>query len=222
MQLKGLTKFKAFTLIELLVVIAIIAILASLLLPALARAKSKAQRIQCVNNLKQVGLGPRMWANDHDDLFPWNVTVANSGSLGTTDWADHFRACSNELVMPKILVCPSDKEKVIQDKWRLLDGDINASYFVGQDARLVNPQSIIAGDRNVFGGGGGLEPHWSVFLGTSIDAGWDNKLHVKNGDIALADGSVQQTTTATLREQISSSIQGGNTNVVFLLPQGPL
>ena len=222
MQLKGLTKFKAFTLIELLVVIAIIAILASLLLPALARAKAKAQRIQCVNNLKQGGLGLRMWANDHGDLFPWNVTVANSGSLGTTDWADHFRACSNELVMPKILVCPSDKEKVIQDKWQLLDGDINASYFVGKDARLANPQSIIAGDRNVFGGLGGLEPHWSVSLGTSIDAGWDNKLHVNNGDIALADGSVQETTTAALREQISASIQGGNTNVVFLLPQGPL
>ncbi len=72
---------KAFTLIELLVVIAIIAILAAMLLPALAAAKRKAQKINCVNNLKEVGIAFRIWEGDNGDKYPMALRSPQGGAL---------------------------------------------------------------------------------------------------------------------------------------------
>lgn len=204
---------QGLTLVELFVVIVVIAVFAIMVtdLSATPRAKTRALRIQCVNNLKQTSMAFRDWEGDQTNKFPMNVSKTNGGTMEFTSGPDlwrHFQVMSNELSTPKFLICPSDESHPVAATNFAFLRNSNISFFIDLDVTEANPQTILAGDRNITNGlpikNGILE------VSSNQPAGWTAEMHNKVGNIALSDGSVQQISITGLRSAIENS--GGFTN----------
>jgi competence protein ComGC len=165
---------RAFTVTELLAIVAVLAFFAMMVLPAFARTKASVQRIDCTDNLKQIGLAFQTWAGNHSDMFPMHVSPASGGygdyvgirvlssvqsvSRGAFGF---FMVMSNELGNPKLLICPSENESRLPATTFVqnipagsaqeipLTNDLNTSYFVGVDAVETGGKMLLAGDHNL-------------------------------------------------------------------------
>jgi len=197
---------RAFTLVELIVVVAVLGLLATLVVRAQNEPETQARawRIRCINNIKQIGLGFRIWSNDHGDKFPMQYGADKQGSKEAIESGEtwrHFQVMSNELVTAKLLTCPADDRVRLTNSWNL--SVTNVSYFVGLDADESLPQMLLSGDRNVTNGF--ALQKGVIELEDMPPVGWTQTIHNEQGNVGLADGSAQQFTTALLRRQIAAA-----------------
>ena len=217
---RSIRKTGAFTILELLCVIGIIAILAALLLPAINQSRARAKRVSCINNLHEMGMAFQNFAHDHNGKFPMAVPSSEGGSqeftLGSYHAPDgfffsfrHFQTLSNELVSPKMLVCPADTRGSAPDFARLQNN--NVSYFIGLKSDYDRPSSILAGDRN-------LTNDYAT-RGTLVRLNrawrWTAELHQFKGNLLFADGHVEERSSQAMAEF------GDTTTTELALPTSP-
>ena len=203
---------RAFTFVELLIVIAVLFVLAALLLPTLVSTSGgRSSRINCSNNLKQIGLAFRTWALDNGDKYPMQIAVTNGGTMDLVESGmvfRHFQVMSNELSTPKILFCPEENDRkrapantfqsAISSSLAVpLTNDNQISYFVGVDA---NPLWL-SGDRNLAFNGVPAKRGLNA-ISTNSAVAWVPPRHGNGGNIGLADGSVQGVSTSGLRPML--------------------
>lgn len=139
--------------LSLVMAVIAVTVFSSAMLPGFSNAKQRAQDINCVNNMKQIGLAFKVWAIDNGDQYPFNVSTNKGGTceycLVGKDGFDanasfHFRALSNELSVTKILVCPADSKTAASSFIYLRAMNISYQLHSGTNYSDEFPQAVLA------------------------------------------------------------------------------
>ncbi len=217
--MKPPAKHKGFSQLDLLLILLALAGIVLVILPGLMRSQARSSRINCVNNLKQTGLGFRIWAGDNNDKYPQQTSVTNGGAM---EWAEQGSAyhvvlvMSNELSTPKVLFCPEETNPqrraantfsstpVIGNPATVIPftATNSLSYFVGLDADETQPNGLLSGDDHLLVNNAKPRPGL-LSLATNTPISWAKGRHKSGGSIGagnlgLADGSVQQVLSSRL------------------------
>ncbi len=202
----NLPRTRAFTRTELLVVVAVLALLVAMFLPALKRAKERAQLTTCAGRLKEIGIAFKTWAVERTNDFPMRVSDSKGGTRESVETGlafPHFQVLTNELSTPRVLICPADEQRTAAKDFASLSNR-KISYFMALDALEEIPQMFLAGDRNVTNGTP-LPPDRILVLTTNTMLGWTHEIHNCRGNVLLADSSVQQVSSSRLRDLVARS-----------------
>jgi prepilin-type processing-associated H-X9-DG protein len=190
---------RGLTLVEALVVIMVIAFGVLVLLPALVPHRRYSPGINCASNLKQLGLAFRIWEGDNGDRYPMSVFTNQAGGPLFADVVNgyrYFQVMSNEINNPKVLICPDDNKRTAATNFTTDFNNSHVSFFIGLDADETRPQLFLAGDTHIKGPpvkDGVME------IPTGLPVGWTKERHQGAGNVGLADGSVQQFSSAALQ-----------------------
>ena len=208
--------------LALLVAVAVVlALLLTIALAGYSKSLAKSQRIHCVNNLKNIGLSFRIFPTDSEGCFPWQADTNRGGTLRFAPdphslWR-HFIAISNELFAPRLLNCPSDRERQPARTWAEFNDNRFLSYALGFTASEEAPASLLATDRNVLLDGSPLA-NAIVSFPSNANVAFDQRIHVNAGNVLLGDGSVQQLRSDRLREAFRAAHSALGTNQTLAFP----
>lgn len=178
---------RALTAMEVLLILVSLFILVATLTASLNAPRIR-KDVSCVNHLRQIGQGFRVWEGDHQDKFPMAFSDTNRPASQSAEAI--FQTLSNQLSSPRLLVCPTDKSRhPARDFTTPLTAN-NLSYFVNLDASESNPQDILIGDDNFEVRG--VRVKSGLFnISSNTPVAWSVDRHRFRGNIGMADGSVQ-------------------------------
>ena len=189
---KQLAKWKrrvaGFTRMELLVALAVLALVIGMILPA---RRPPAYGLRCLNNLRNLGISFRIFAADHQDRFPMQVSTNEGGSMEfmkDESPLHHFIALSNELSTPTIIACPGDKRRSPATNFLQIHNE-NVGYFVRLESQNGETNTMLSGDSNLTINQVAVKPG-TVVLNTNSLVGWTAARHKTHGNLLMSDGRV--------------------------------